>query len=341
MLFLQTLWEICASEADIEALCAQLEGIRSVLSTCRSPLMTADFVNAFCKRLFELLNEYTSRLYGEDTDDSEDSFLSMQKHEEDQVKSAISEALGALFRTHPVQAEPLLKFVVEVLSTNYLEPECSDSDHKFALFVIDDLLACYGPLKLASVFPELYDVIISMSIDRADTVRQAALHCLGILAAKSDSQSFYSWTAKTLTALETALKIPVTASVKSNGLAYDNAVGALGRLIKFQEACLDTSTLVPAWINLLPLRFDKHEARTMHDFLAEILLANFQTLVQGRQDLLLKSMQVFAAVLNTKLLADHSVEKVQQLLLRLNEYPQLVMSISAAMNEEERHKLGV
>jgi hypothetical protein len=265
----------------------------------------------------------------------------MQKHEEDQVKSAVSEALGALFRTHTAQAEPLLKFVMETLSASYLEPECTDSDHKFALFVLDDLLSCYGPYKLGGVFPELYEVVIALAIDRADGVRQAALHCLGLLAAKSDSQSFYGWTAKTLTALETALKIPVTASLRSNGLAYDNAVGALGRLIKFQEACLDTNSLVPAWINLLPLRYDRHEARTMHDFLAEILLANFQTLVAGRQDLLLKAMQVFAAVLQTDLLADHTIEKVQQLLTRLNEHPQLVLALSAGLNAEERMKLGV
>jgi len=43
--------------------------------------------------------------------------------------------------------------------------------------------------------------------------------------------------------------------------AKDNAVAALGKVLKYQQNCCDMNILVPYWLNLLPLTHDMEEAQ--------------------------------------------------------------------------------
>ena len=49
--------------------------------------------------------------------------------------------------------------------------------------------------------------------------------------------------------------------------AKDNAVSALGKIIKFQSATVDVASLIPNWLSLLPLKADLDEAKQMNEFL--------------------------------------------------------------------------
>ena len=44
--------------------------------------------------------------------------------------------------------------------------------------------------------------------------------------------------------------------------ARDNAVAALGKILKHQAGSVDTGMLVPHWLNLLPLTHDMEEAKS-------------------------------------------------------------------------------
>jgi len=51
--------------------------------------------------------------------------------------------------------------------------------------------------------------------------------------------------------------------------AKDNAVAALGKVLKFQQQCTEANSLVPHWLSLLPLTHDMEEAKIQNEFLAE------------------------------------------------------------------------
>lgn len=64
--------------------------------------------------------------------------------------------------------------------------------------------------------------------------------------------------------------------------AKDNAVAALGKVLKFQQQCTEANSLVPHWLSLLPLTHDMEEAKIQNEFLSEQMLKN-PTYIVGQQ----------------------------------------------------------
>jgi len=49
--------------------------------------------------------------------------------------------------------------------------------------------------------------------------------------------------------------------------AKDNAVSALGKIIKFQSGTVDAASLIPNWLALLPIKNDIDEAKLMNEMI--------------------------------------------------------------------------
>jgi importin-5 len=43
--------------------------------------------------------------------------------------------------------------------------------------------------------------------------------------------------------------------------AKDNAISALGKIIRYQSNAIDMQTMVPTWLSLLPLQHDLEESK--------------------------------------------------------------------------------
>jgi hypothetical protein len=68
--------------------------------------------------------------------------------------------------------------------------------------------------------------------------------------------------------------------------AKDNAVAALGKVLKFQHACVDMTLLTPYWLSQMPLTHDLEEAKIQNELLVVSLLrAPFAILGQGLERL--------------------------------------------------------
>ncbi len=53
--------------------------------------------------------------------------------------------------------------------------------------------------------------------------------------------------------------------------AKDNAVSALGKIIKFQSAAVDANSLLINWLGLLPIKNDVEEAKLQNELLVDLL----------------------------------------------------------------------
>lgn len=53
--------------------------------------------------------------------------------------------------------------------------------------------------------------------------------------------------------------------------ARDNAISALGKVIRYQSHCIDVNVIVPSWVQLLPISADIDEAKIQASILADLL----------------------------------------------------------------------
>lgn len=145
-----------------------------------------------------------------------------------------------------------------------------------------------GPNLLGDKFVPVAQQIIKHTNSTVAAVRQAAAYGIGIMAEKSGA-AFQGISNDALLGLKYAIEFQMPASVaeKKNKVkqfnhARDNAVSALGKIIKFQSGFVDAPALVVNWVGLLPIKNDIDEAKVQNDFLADILVSN-PTLVLGEQ----------------------------------------------------------
>ncbi|CAG9331653.1 unnamed protein product [Blepharisma stoltei] len=328
--FLSALWIAASQEFEIETLVAQLEAIKMLIETPKTVYLSAEEVNNVGERVLKLLEDSLQRrsrhqfLQAEDSD-NEEGVEEPNKHEEDSLQSAVSEVLGVLFKTHRTQSLNIVEFLYANVLSKFLAPGSTDEDHKFAIFVIDDIVEFVGQDLAVSKWSALAEALLRYSCDKNDSVRQAAVYGLGMLATHSNSQAFQGMAQQILDSLNKAIALPLGRSKKTYEHARDNAISAVGKIIRYQPMCVDLNPLVPSWVDLLPLKHDKTEARIMHDLLVDIAISNTQLTVGSSHERLGKIIVLFADVLETKLIDQHTVPKVKTFIAMLQSsyYPGL------------------
>lgn len=72
--------------------------------------------------------------------------------------------------------------------------------------------------------------------------------------------------------LSQAISIPVRRNVMLHGHARDNAVSALGKIIKHQHGQIDLGATLAIWIGGFPMKYDKEEACLMHELLSDFFI---------------------------------------------------------------------
>jgi hypothetical protein len=99
------------------------------------------------------------------------------------------------------------------------------------------------------------------------------------MVAQHGAEAFPGVSQLCLQSLNVAIDYKMEASVKSKKSkqtqfwhAKDNAISALGKVIKFQTSAIDINQLVPYWLNNLPLTHDMEEAHIQNKSLCEFFI---------------------------------------------------------------------
>lgn len=177
-------------------------------------------------------------LQAEDSD-TEDGISNTNKYEEDSLQTAVSEVLGVLFKSHRTHSLNIVEFLYSNVLSKFLAAGSTDGDHKFALFVIDDIVEFVGQDLAGTKWSALADALIRFSNDSDDTVRQAAVYGLGMLATHSNQQTFQTMSQSILQSLNNSIAMPLGKSKKAYSHARDNAISAVGKIIRFQPKSVD------------------------------------------------------------------------------------------------------
>jgi len=88
------------------------------------------------------------------------------------------------------------------------------------------------------------------------------------MTAQHGADAFQNSSELCLTSIRTAIEFTMDSSVKAKKSkatqfqhARDNAIAALGKVIKHQANKVDINQLMPYWLSLLPLTHDMDEAK--------------------------------------------------------------------------------
>ena len=320
--FLNIIHPALVTEFEADTMVVQLQAVKSIVEVPGTVHMTAEEVLKLGQEMVKLLerslekrkrNEAIDKAVPPDSDDDEASaFGDLLKSEEDRVHTSISEVFGALFRTHTEFSIPIVKYLYDNVLRMFVDPAAREEDHKFGVYLIDDIIEFVGPTLVPDQWPMLSEAILKYAVSHNDAVRQAACYGLGILATRTDPAVFGQWSESILKALSSAIAMPVGKASKSHGHARDNAIAAIGRILKHQT--VDTTYWLPYWAQLLPIRHDKMEARLMHEQFAAFVMQNSQLVLKPEgafHSLLPHIVKVFGEILDTKVINPATVPMVK------------------------------
>lgn len=316
-LFLNVLWTSVSSEFEAEVIVDQISAMRDCLDEIGMKFLTTEEINETSQNLVKLLVESDKRKIEnekykseEEVDEEEIEMINEDNSSEEDLQVAIAELIGVLFKTHKEMTLPLVELLYTQVLTKVLQPGLSDKMHKFGLFLIDDMIEFLGLELIPDKWPHLSEALLKFSSDKVCPVRQAAVYGIGILAEKS-REIFSQMAQQCINALYEALKIPIgDEKNKVYGHCRDNCISALGKIIKNHNDKINLNEVIQVWLNNLPLKFDKPEAKIQHELLTDILLSNGQLVLGNNGSNIPKIVKIFAEVLDTKVCTPEIKNKI-------------------------------
>ena len=208
----------------------------------------------------------------EDLDEEDKEIFDEEIKQEEEVQVAISELIGIIFKTHKDLAIPLAVYLIDNILPSVLKPGMSENTYKFAIFLIDDMVEYLGYQRLEQHWEKFGQVLMGFCNEKSCELRQAACYGLGIYAEKTpvnQPEIVNQW----LHTLINSSKIPKGSEKdKSYGHCHDNAISAIGKIIKAHADKFNPTECLNYWLSFMPIKYDKPEALLQHEFLVDIML---------------------------------------------------------------------
>ena len=340
--FIAAIWKAIDDEYTNETLVDELQSIKEIIDSVKTPFLSLDEVKTLGEKSLKILeNSLENRIQSkEDSDDEQDEgFQEFTKREEDNLHVSISEVFGALFRTHRASCMDIVNFLYSSVFPKLLAEGTRKEDHKFVIFVIDDILEFIGQDLVGDKWASFGEVLLRFATDSHDAVRQAAVYGLGVFA-ENTKVGFEQWSGAILQKLHESISFPMGKSEKTHGHARDNAIAALGKVIKFHSGYIDKDVVVNGWLSLLPLRFDKLESKNMTELVAKLALEQPAVLFGNAYERLGRVVRLLLDVVDSKYVREDSKPLIGMALKRLKEagVPQL-QDVWAELSEAQRNKI--
>jgi len=250
------------------------------------------------------------------SDDEESDDGNMKKdfeqdiEEIEEIQEYTADLIGILFKTHKELTLEIVKKINADILPNYFRNNASIFEIKMGIFIVDDLIEFLGQELLKEVWDDLAKVVIGFCTHHSIEIRRAASYGVGVLA-KFTKSNFSKYSGECVNALVNALNFTMKDSDDEDQFegAKDNATASLGKIIKHQTDGIDISSIIPKWLEHLPILNDLDESEEQHLMLCQIV-NNQSNLVIGQNFVNLpKVLKIFARVYNTKKYSNEEIDK--------------------------------
>ncbi|KAK4790478.1 hypothetical protein SAY86_017782 [Trapa natans] len=304
--------EICASMLDALNECLQISG----------PLLDQNQVKSIVDEIKQVITasssrkrERAERSKAEDFDAEEGELLKEENEQEEEVFEQVGEILGSLIKTFKASFLPFFDELSSYLTPMWGKDKTAD-ERRVAICIFDDVAEQCREAAL-KYYETYLPFLLEACNDVNSDVRQAAVYGLGVCAEFGGSM-FKPLVGEALSRLNVVIRDP-NALQSDNVMAYDNAVSALGKICQFHRDNIDSSQVVPAWLNCLPIKGDLIEAKVVHEMLCSMVERSDRELLGPNNQYLPKIVSVFAEVLcaGKDLATEHTVARMVNLLRQL------------------------
>lgn len=326
--YVNLLWQSQAEEFEAVNIATFIQAMKDVIMA-GGRYMSQEEITIFSEKVIEALqksdgrkadNQDELRNNHENYDEEEAEMINLENKNEEELQCALADLMGALFQSHKELTYPLVQFAQKELLPRVFGDNVSPIMNRFGLFLIDNMIEYLGLEHIPNEWPYLVKVLIEYCTAKVPDLRQAATYGIGVLAEKADGEGFKQVADYCLKALVSAIEVKKRDNEDKMDYyhAKDNAVSALGKIIKCQYANINLKETVQKWLTYLPLRHDKAEAKFMHELLVDIILESDANLVFGENgESLPKVMQTFAEIVDTKLASETFKEKMKKVVQML------------------------
>jgi len=123
--------------------------------------------------------------------------------------------------------------------------------------------------------------------------------------------------------------------------ATDNAIAAVGKILRYHPNVIDCSKSFPVWLSMLPVVSDVIESLTTYALLCDFLESSNPHLLGPQFQNLPKILSILARILQTNLINEEISNRIVNILkkMRTSFQPELLQSVWTSLSEEHRMKL--
>ena len=271
----------------------------------------------------------------EDNEEEEDILDDMDKDLEDieDVLVSIADVMGSFFKTHKELSMESVEVLMKNLLPKYFTKEATSFEIKMGLYIIDDMIEFLGQGLLQNQWADLVKLVLAYANDKEPFLRQASLYGLGEFAVNT-SNGFENYSNIIIESIDSALAYSSDGQTPEQwNLARDNAIAAIGKIIKFQGGKVNAQELIKKWVQGLPLNEDEIEGKKQHKQLVEMLLNNVDSVVGDNKEMLPKVIRILCKVYDTKMVDDDTNKNIKTLLDGMKTNTQFASFIQVASSE--------
>ncbi|KAG0205651.1 hypothetical protein BGX28_002767 [Mortierella sp. GBA30] len=238
------------------------------------PSLTPELLELFTRATESQLKEFYTRLKRREedranADEEDEGAIDEEEINEETVLNEISRAIHSVLKSHGVAYLAQVKSLESVLATFLTDTNASA--RQWAICVLDDLVEFTGPHSWPIMVPFLPHVLESVLDPVAADIRQAAAFGLGKMGMHGGPM-YAEVCSVALTPLFQVIHAPGSRMVE-NVYATENAISAVTKICKFNSSQFDVNTVLPSWVQTLPILHDEEEAQLTYSYLMDLIEA--------------------------------------------------------------------
>ena len=336
--YLSILVESAMKENENEVISYLLNGVEDCIKD-HGKTLTQDEVNSLFYKLFaifdkieknrielnkeediklDLVQKKSSEPKDEEIDDYYDEEIELDNIKQniegaEEIITAFSDAIGALFKTHKEFCMDIAKKMVEDVLPKYFGNSASIFEKKMGLFIMDDMIEFLGQELLGRIWPDIIKILVQYVDNPSCEIRQAASYGLGEFI-KHTNQDYSNYKNDILNIIYKGLELKKGEEEEEDEFhsAQDNIVTALGKLIEFRRSEYpNIKEIITKWIDNLPITGDLAESAGQHNFLCEILVKQPDIVLGDNNKNVPQIIRIFCKVVNTKYSNDDVDKKIK------------------------------
>lgn len=173
---------------------------------------------------------------------------------------------------------------------------------------------------LGAKFDDVVKALVQFSTNNSPALRQASVYGIGV-AAQNCGALFQPAINDSLNALKNSIQIAAPAKdapgknkEKQWKHSRDNAISALGKIIRYQSQNIDVNQVVPSWLALMPISTDVEEAKIQASIFVDLLQGSPDLVFGANKERFEHCILIIADILSPKLSDEETRGKLVQIL---------------------------